>query len=201
MHAAYRGATLHRTGQSHARDIVRGAEQIVDVRRHNDAQFEAFHKGEEGLDYVHVNPEADPRFITERKLVKQAKRQAAAEGGANTKHDDPDSDAARLREFKKRVMSIKFDKDDVKLYPGSAKGRRPEDDKKFYAEWFFANRPEKLRSIEEEVVFPAMRGSRREVRPCSRFRRRGPDETRAPTAARTRQASSSTSSKRSGGWG
>lgn len=42
------------------------------------------------------------------------------------------------------IMASNYNLDDVKFYPGSEKGPRPEDDPDNYSRWFVENQPKQI---------------------------------------------------------
>lgn len=44
------------------------------------------------------------------------------------------------------LLKLNYDLSEVKIYPGSEKGPRPEDDPEFYTKWFVENQPKKALS-------------------------------------------------------
>ncbi len=61
-----------------------------------------------------------------------------------------DPESAKLYEEKllkkneiDKIMNMEVDISEVKIYPGSDKGPRPEDDPEFYTKWFVENQPKK----------------------------------------------------------
>lgn len=176
------------------KDISRKMEEIKEVATHNQMMVDEYKKGQEGVDYAYTNPENDYRYLTERKLRKIFKKQIDQVNKEN-ECKDPNSEKAKFERNKNRLNSINIRKDEVKYYPGSAKGKLPQEDPQFYAQWFMANRPESLKAIEQEVVFPVLEANRRKVRLAAHtFRCRAADETSGATTARTSRPSSTTSS-------
>lgn len=106
-------------------------------------------RGEEGVDYTHIDYEKDPRFLTDRKLRKIAEKQAtqAVEemfGGQNfskSKQTKGNKTLKRLSENIKKIASMKVDPDEIKFYPGSEHGIYPEEDPKSYIQWARRNLP------------------------------------------------------------
>lgn len=139
-------------------DLIRDAKQSLqqhgfnnDVQRMKDnfdksmAEYNQYNKGEEGIDYM-VMPDKweDPRYPSEKLLVKQIKRELNI-----LKMQDPE----KAKEYQKLILeknqvdrdySMQLDLSEVKTYPGSIKGPLPEDDPEHYSRWFVENQPKSL---------------------------------------------------------
>lgn len=195
MYSVQRGKDHAKTATFFRKELDGKLDKIKEVAIHNEAMVEEYKKGQEGVEYVHANPEADPRYITERKLKRMFKSQLDSMKYDEKKFKDPNSRAAEFERNRNRILNIKINKDEVKNYPGSEKGRKPEDDKDFYATWFMSNRPESLKAVEEEVIIPIIEANRRKVRLDSylhRFQRA--DVTKKAKNEHTSQTSFTTSS-------
>lgn len=104
-----------------------------------------FVRGEEGVDYqVLPGKVDDPRYPSEKLLEKQLRKEIN-----RLKLEDPQK-AKEYEEFLfKRnefdeAITAQVDLSEVKIYPGSEKGPRPEDDAENYSRWFIENQPKKI---------------------------------------------------------
>ena len=127
--------SIHSELQSSKRTIM---DKLKEVNEHNNAVKREYMDGEEGIDKI---PGAkDYRDLNENRL-----RQSVVNEFNRLKIVDPYK-AQQLQEkvLKKNENDKLFDKIDnideiVKIYPGSDKGPKPEDDPEFYSEWFIKN--------------------------------------------------------------
>eukprot|EP00347_Sterkiella_histriomuscorum_P022338 403330831 len=117
-----------------------------DVLDHNQQAVKEYYKGEEGVDYVAQTKEEkenDPTKPNEKMLLKQLKNQLKM-----LKSTDPEKAQQFQEEVIDRndydeIMSREFDFSEIKFYPGSEKGPKPEDDPRAYSRWFAENQPKK----------------------------------------------------------
>lgn len=112
---------------------------------HNFEKVEEYKRGEEGIDFVKQNPdEEDPNAVNQKKLEKEIK------GYLNAMRADGEVELAEY--LQKQILSkdTYLDKafaqgvipeEEIKFYPGSAKGPAPEDDPESYSRWFIEHQP------------------------------------------------------------
>ena len=100
--------------------------------------FRQFAQGEEGVDYV-SSVVQDPNLPNPKLLERQIRREIT-----QLKMVDPEKAKSYDEYIFKRneiddILATKFDLSEVKIYPGSQKGPRPEDDPDNYSRWFVEN--------------------------------------------------------------
>ena len=190
-----RGVSKSKPTTSYLKEIGDKIEEIRDVSKHNHEVGEEYKKGQEGVDYNYANPESDPRFLTQRKIKKMFKGQLEPKEFDEKKFKDPKSKQAEFERNRNRIFNLNIKKSEIKEYPGSPNGKLPEEDKAFYSNWYMSNRPESLKSIEEEVINPIIEANRRKVIIYSlKCRFPGVEETKRVKKEHTNQTNSTTSS-------
>jgi len=119
---------------------VKDKKELQKINEHNTALHNEYLDGEDGIETMEKGPN-DPKDFD----VKKFEREIRAEM-KSIMHTDPER-AKGLREkviandtwLDDVMQNSNIPDDEIKFYPGSAKGPDPEDDPEEYSRWFVEN--------------------------------------------------------------
>ncbi|CDW89254.1 UNKNOWN [Stylonychia lemnae] len=117
--------------------------KIEEVQKKNITLMREVKHGEEGIDYKYEPAENDPTVPNEKMLLRQLKQQLVELKQTNPLEAREFEDFVLAKNEIDDLMTKDFDLSEVKFYPGSIKGPRPEDDPRAYTKWFVENQPKK----------------------------------------------------------
>jgi len=114
-------------------------QELQDAQAQSAKAIEDYKKGEEGIDFIHPGDDSTKIFDNmHSEIVSQVYglRDTLPRGFVNK---------GKLDEWRIRAELQRHDltsTEEVKVYPGSAKGPHPDDDPEYFADWLFRNMPE-----------------------------------------------------------
>ena len=125
-------------------DELKQQKRRDEVMKHNVPILKEYFKGEEGIDQY--DPAKDPRYFNAQKFKRDVKTYLNKLKLTNPEKAKQEAEFLFKKNWLDEIVDGTLkdlpDIDEIiKVYPGSPKGPRPEDDPEHYSKWFMRNYP------------------------------------------------------------